>query len=140
MKVIVCLDDNNGMLFNKRRQSQDSLVRKDIIEQLHGSGLWMNEYSMKQFKEYSQSVITVDEQCLECAADTADYCFVENLPLEHYADKITELIVYYWNRKYPADFRLDLDLNKWNVLEQQEFAGNSHEKITKIIYIRNEEP
>ena len=31
MKIIVCLDDNNGMLFNNRRQSRDKTVVEDII-------------------------------------------------------------------------------------------------------------
>ena len=32
MNIIVCLDDKNGMMFNKRRQSQDKLLRSDIKE------------------------------------------------------------------------------------------------------------
>lgn len=31
MNVIVCVDDNNGMLFNKRRQSRDKAVIDKII-------------------------------------------------------------------------------------------------------------
>ena len=30
MNIIVCLDDNLGMLFNKRRQSKDRRVLEDI--------------------------------------------------------------------------------------------------------------
>ena len=30
MNIIVCLDDNQGMLFNKRRQSKDRQVLEDI--------------------------------------------------------------------------------------------------------------
>ena len=32
MNLIVCLDDSGGMRFNKRRQSRDSLLIKDLIE------------------------------------------------------------------------------------------------------------
>lgn len=35
MNIIVCLDDKNGMMFNKRRQSQDKILRnsiKDIVK------------------------------------------------------------------------------------------------------------
>ena len=30
MNIIICLDDNNGMMFNKRRQSQDRILRADL--------------------------------------------------------------------------------------------------------------
>ena len=32
MKVIVTVDDSFGMLFNKRRQSQDRILREKILE------------------------------------------------------------------------------------------------------------
>jgi hypothetical protein len=50
------------------------------------------------------------------------------------ADRIEELVIYHWNRKYPADFKLDLPYKKWKKQSKEEFAGFSHEKITKEIY------
>ena len=32
MKIIVCVDNQNGMMFNHRRQSQDRVLRKRIME------------------------------------------------------------------------------------------------------------
>ena len=32
MKIIVCVDNQNGMMFNHRRQSQDRVLRKRILE------------------------------------------------------------------------------------------------------------
>jgi len=32
MIIIICVDEKNGMLFNHGRQSQDSIVYKNIIE------------------------------------------------------------------------------------------------------------
>lgn len=133
MKIIVCLDDNKGMLFNKRRQSQDNTLREDIINSLNGSRLLMNEYSYKQFKDTQQDHITVDNNFLSTAAED-DYCFVENLKLSPYEEKISELIIYHWNRNYPADTYFDIDLSQWELITTTEFAGNSHEKITKEIY------
>ena len=49
MNVIICLDQNNGMLFNNRRQSGDRIVRKNILEYINGAKLYMDEYSFKQF-------------------------------------------------------------------------------------------
>ncbi len=135
MKVIVCLDDNNGMLFNKRRQSQDKAVRLNMINHLHGQKLWMNEYSAKQFEESFQDSIAIDENPVENAGK-ADYCFAENFTLSPYEEKISTLIIYRWNRKYPADMCLDMDLSNWKAVHIEEFPGNSHEKITREEYIR----
>ena len=49
MKIIVCVDNQNGMMFNHRRQSQDRVLRKRILELTGGKKLWMNAYSQKQF-------------------------------------------------------------------------------------------
>ena len=31
MKIIVCVDDNFGMLFNNRRQSKDQMLLEDMM-------------------------------------------------------------------------------------------------------------
>ena len=41
MKIIVCVDNQNGMMFNHRRQSQDRVLRKRILELTGGEKLWM---------------------------------------------------------------------------------------------------
>ena len=41
MNIIVCVDDNNGMMFNKRRVSQDVEVREDIYKNLNGKTLFI---------------------------------------------------------------------------------------------------
>lgn len=134
MKIIICLDNKQGMLFNNRRQSRDRFVRQDIMASLMDAGLWMNAYSYKQFKDVEQSQIVVDEEFLD-QADEGDYCFVENRQLLPYKEKIKELIIYYWNKTYPADSYLDIDLSGWREVYCVEFAGYSHEKITKKIYV-----
>ena len=45
MNIIICLDDNNGMMFNKRRQSQDRILRADLKEFIKDKDLYMNNYS-----------------------------------------------------------------------------------------------
>lgn len=144
MKVIVCVDDGNGMLFNKRRQSQDRVLRDDVQKMTAGQKLWMNAYSARQFQEGSQTegnvtgasesaALIVAEDFLGQAGEN-DFCFVENEKLLPYSDRITEVVVYRWNRSYPGDFHLDLDLKQWRLVQTTEFAGYSHEKITKEIY------
>ena len=50
MNIIVCLDDKNGLMFNKRRQSQDKVLRANIKELIKNQNLFMNEYSYKLYK------------------------------------------------------------------------------------------
>lgn len=129
MKVIVCVDDNLGMLFNKRRQSQDVKVTEDILKM--AKKLWIHPFSDKLFSEYGGQIV-VDEDFLE-KAEQGELCFVENQQITPYVDKIEQIILYKWNRKYPSDFKLDLDLKEWKLTELTEFEGNSHEKITREI-------
>ena len=77
MILIVCVDDHNGMMFNHRRQSQDRILRADILELTGGKKLWMNAYSKKQFAESDTARIRVNETFLDAAGD-GEFCFVEN--------------------------------------------------------------
>lgn len=132
MHVIVCLDDNQGMLFNSRRQSRDEKVLEDIAKLT--DVLWVGSFSEKLFEEFPGEV-KVDDAFLDKASE-AEFCFAENQRIMPYIDKVEQMIVYRWNRKYPADFNLDVPLNEWKILSETEFSGKSHEKITKQIFIR----
>lgn len=68
-------------------------------------------------------------------AGAGDVCFVEDAPLAPHRARITCLYVFRWNRDYPADRRLDLDLSGWERTEQEEFPGSSHDKITLERYL-----
>ena len=65
-----------------------------------------------------------------------DYCFVENLEIENFRDKIEKIILCKWNRKYPGDFFFTIDVNdgSWKLKGVEEFSGSSHEKITLEVY------
>ena len=133
MKIIVAVDDQNGMMFNHRRQSQDSVLRKRILELTEGSVLRMNAYSAKQFRGEEER-FEVSEQFLEEAKE-GEYCFVENVPIQPYAEKVEEMIVCKWNRIYPSDRKLDLNPEHSMKLERtEEFPGSSHEKITMEVW------
>ena len=55
MIIMLCVDDKDGMLFNRRRQSKDRVLYRHIVE-LAGSGrLWMSSYSQKQFADAGQA-------------------------------------------------------------------------------------
>lgn len=136
MKIIVCLDDKNGMLFNERRQSRDRMVIEDIIASYPGEKIYMNSYSKSLFLKYPYQ-IEEDENFLDKISND-QVGFVENLSLAPYKEKITNIIIYKWNRDYPADRYLDVSLEEWELASTSEFAGYSHELITKETYIRKE--
>ena len=132
MKVIVCLDDKNGMLFGNRRQSRDRIVIEDICKMT--DVLSIHTFSEKLFSEVTLQLNVKDDFLKE--AKKGEFCFVENQPLIGYEDKIEEIVVYGWNRVYPSDKQFDISLVNWKVVSEEEFAGYSHEKITKRIYRR----
>lgn len=130
MNIIVCLDDKNGMLFNKRRQSSDIRLIDRIMEITSHSTLLMNSYSAKQFSDN----IIINENFLNIAK-AGEYCFVENCDIKDYKEKIEKIIIYRWNRVYPADMFFPIEiLEGLKLASTYEFKGNSHEKITEEIY------
>lgn len=135
MIVIVCVDDNMGMMFNHRRQSQDRVLRERILQKTKGTKLWMNHYSAKQFGEEVQ--VNIDDSFLNEAAP-GDACFVEDHPIALYQQWIEEIVLYKWNRSYPADMHFDIPLaeNGWHLASTEDFVGYSHEKITEEVYMR----
>ena len=132
MTVIVCLDNANGMMFNHRRQSRDANVVKDILKTINGTSLLIAPYSEPLFSQAECSVSISDSFLTD--ADANDYCFVENTSVAEFKEKISKLVIYKWNRDYPADFYFDIDYASDYKLETT--LGTSHEKITKEVYVR----
>ena len=50
--------------------------------------------------------------------------------------EMQKIILYRWNRVYPADLYFDIDLKNWHLKESNDFAGSSHDKITEEIYVK----
>ena len=158
MVIVVATDDQGGMMFNKRRQSQDRVLREHILDLAKDNRLWMNAYTGRQFADKgnqeqspagtdsenraespidseNQVEILVDDAFLE-KAGTGEYCFVENLPSAPYESRIEKIVLFKWNRAYPGDFFFDMVLSTWKRIETEDFAGASHEKITQEVYVR----
>ena len=133
MKVIICIDDNKGMLFNKRRQSRDVKILEDIVSLTNE--VWIDSFSEKLFEGIKIKVNILDT-FLEDAPKGA-YCFIEDKHLKSHESNIEQLIIYKWNRSYPSDFKLDLDLKEWKLVESLDFTGNSHDTITREIYCKH---
>ena len=133
MKLIVCIDTKKGMMFSGRRQSQDSALRKWIIEHTKGKRLWMSSYSSKQFGDIPDYIVDDD---YVSKADEDDYCFVEDK--DYSVEKAKEIILCHWNRQYQSDRKFDVDLkaNGFKKVKSADIAGSSHKKITIETYQR----
>ena len=136
MKVIVCLDDRGGMMFNHRRQSRDRVLIEDVVSSLGGATLRIAPYSAPLFAESGVRAIVSEEFLAE--AEEGDVCFVEDRAILPWREKLEGLVLYRWNRHYPADMTCDLapEKNGLRLISSVDFAGSSHETITKEVYER----
>ena len=120
------------MLFNHRRLSRDRRVCEKILDYSNEKELWMNACSRKLFTDLTDiNSIQVDEEFLD---KSQSICFVENQDITPYLPKIDTLVLFQWNRDYPADFFFTVDLSQWNLISTEDFEGTSHEKITMEVY------
>ena len=129
--AFICLDDNNGILFNKRRQSQDRVVRKKIMDIVGDGILCMSPYSTKMFSKDGYSNV----KAVEGVVPSGFYFFESgNIPYEY----IRKLYVFRWNRVYPFDERVDIGyfINNFNLVQLDEMKGSSHEKVTVEVFER----
>ena len=131
---IAIVDNSMGMLFNHRRQSRDRVLVQRILEITRGHALWMNAYTASLFEPLSTG-IHVDERFYERAA-SGEFVLAETIPPGACEKEIEKVILYHWNRDYPADVYFPVDLSVWKCVETKEFAGSSHEKITRERYTR----
>ena len=127
MTLYICLDDRNGLKFNKRRQSRDAAVLEDIRNQLAGNLL---------IEPFSEKLIQEAEIPYVLPPETAEDYFAEDVPSEELLNQIERIVIYRWNRHYPSDVRWNPDLSAlgFSLKETAEFPGTSHEKITREVY------
>ena len=129
MTLYICLDDRNGLQFNKRRQSRDSAVLEDIRSQCTGR-LLIAPFYEKLIQEAGIPYVLPPEKA-------GDF-FAEEVPSEELLEQTKKIVIYRWNRHYPADIRWEPDLAAMGFVlkETAEFPGTSHEKITREVYVR----
>ncbi|MBR5314808.1 MAG: ribonuclease Z [Clostridia bacterium] len=131
MTVFICVDDNFGLTFNNRRQSRDSVVIEKIREITGENRLFIRPFSEKMINE---GVVVSENMLDECKE--GDFCFVEDVDIAPYAEKISTLVLFKWNRSYPSDRKLTLDFANRQLKETFDFVGSSHEKITYEVWVK----
>ena len=131
--VAVTVDNKMGVAFNKRRQSRDKKLIEDLCLSTENE-ISISSYSLPLFEEWTSRVKVYGSPLAECA--DGGVCFVEISAIGKHVDEISELIVYRWNKVYPSDKKLDIIPEECGFIKvsTSDFAGNSHDVITKEIY------
>ena len=133
MTLIFCLDNKRGMMFNSRRQSSDRVLRERVITSLGGARLIVSPYTAKQFADTDPITVAADPISI---AERGDACFIEDTDVR--LDGCDRVMLYFWNRDYPADkyFLPDLAALGFKLVSAEDFGGYSHEKITEKVYVK----
>lgn len=125
MTLIICVDNNGGILFNNKRQSKDRILRKyllDIVEK-ENSYIAMSPYTYSQFKDNERKEI-IDVK--DAFSFDEDYIFLEQ-SISISWEKVNNLILCCWNRDYPADEYFNLPIGVECVLRKtEEIESDSH--------------
>lgn len=131
--VILTVDDKDGVSFDGKRQSRDREIVKDICSSLDCK-IYLTEYSSRLFGDFKDRTEICDNPILKCPDGAA--AFLEGHPIGPYIESIGKVILYKWNKVYPADDFFDARevLEAGSLITSLEFNGFSHEKITKEVY------
>lgn len=130
--AVICLDDDGGVSFNKRRQSSDRLLVDELIRSTDGD-IYISEYSLPLFSEHSDRVRVCTSPLDDCP--DGGVCFVERTDPTPWLVDVGTLVIYRWNRRYPRDISFKTENARGFTLSgASEFVGNSHKLITKEVY------
>lgn len=130
MILHICVENSMGMSFNRRRVSRDSVVISRIAENAGDSAIFMNERSAMLFEGKN---VNLCADFLEKAGE-GQHVFAETDDVSPFSSKIEKIYLYKWNRDYPSDLKLTLDLSKYRLESSEEYPGSSHELITEEVY------
>ena len=127
MTLILWSGKNGEMMFNHRRCSRDRAVIEDILSMYAPTKLCVSAYSASLF----------EGACIICDLSEAKekVLFLEDLPLLPALEQAQKIIVYRFDRTYPADVRLQIP-QSFSLTESLDFSGFSHDKITREVYVK----
>lgn len=129
MILVLCVDDKMGLSFGGKRQSRDGAVTEDMLALF--PRLLAKEDSAVLFEGKKGVLFSSDPVSM---AGEADAVFLEKGPLP----EAGEIVLYRWNRRYPATEFLTLDLGNYRRTEHADFCGTSHDKITRERWVKKE--
>lgn len=135
MTLYFCLDIRGGMAFNYRRQSRDRAVLADIRSRLEGE-LYIDPISRRLIEAAEIPCCYAPEEITEDMGGC--HFFVEDRTPGDWVGFASTVVLYHWNRHYPADqfFTIDLPAMGFALAERVDFPGTSHETITREVYVK----
>ncbi len=137
MILISCIDDRGGLLFHGRRLSRDRVLCQDVLRTCAGPPVDGPRLPLPLLLPAGRPLqLHPDLGGLSRPGRPGEFCFLEDRPIRPFLDRVESMVLYHWNRRYPADLFLDLDPAAlgWSLLGREEFPGSSHKKITKEVY------
>ncbi len=126
MILLLCVDKKMGLSFGGKRQSRDKAVTDRILSLTAGKKLYVKAESAALFDDQSVLLVTEDPAA---AAGNGDFVFLERLPLPEKG--VEGVVLFHWNRLYPATEHMTLDLAAFSKVKTEEYAGTSHDRITQ---------
>ena len=100
--------------------------------------LCLDDRNGMTFNGRKQSRDRLVTENMENLQQEGEYRYLEQWDDTIDLDEIDDIIVYRWNRKDPADHYCPIDFSYWEIVEEIEFPGYSHEKITRQTYRRTD--
>lgn len=128
-------------MFNHRRVSRDAVVTDRILKIAAEHGpLNITPYTLRLLPQGDIPSCVV-HICDHPAAEKEGTCWLEDTVGELQSDTVIDrLVLFHWNRTYPADTLFDraefFSDGKWMLERQEGFPGKSHDKITMEVYHR----
>lgn len=119
MIAVYMIGNNDALSFNNRRVSSDKNIIDDLYKNYENINIFKRSEDLFKGRKYN----IVD------SLDDGVYFLEDNID-----KKIDTLIIYRFNRDYPYDNRLNIDLEKYSLIDTYDFRGNSHDKITKEVF------
>ena len=128
MIAITCVTKDNGISFNNRRPSWDRKVMADILRSFTGASIGIPYQAKHLFTSCGTFKYSPKYK------EKYDICYTDQDTLKD--DKPAGLVLYRWNRDYPTDKKLELDLNNYRLIAIEDIQGYSHDIICKEVYER----
>ena len=131
MNLILCLENDNGMMFNHRRESQDRSLIQRVLKVTGSETICVKPYSLSLFNAADDRIRVINDYS---QVNENEYFFDEDTDPVKFIDAIDKVIIYRWNRTYPADLRCTVDMTNFQLTSSYDFEGTSHERITEEMY------
>ena len=80
----------------------------------------------------------VTERVARMSADSGDIYFFENGDISAYLEIVNKVVIFRWDKVYPADIRFPMDRfsKEFRLSSTETFPGYSHDLITQEVYER----